>query len=225
MSALVLGATGLCGGFFLKTAVASNKFTEVFTIARRELPSGADNVKQIIEKDSSKWAQLFPESGVKFYFSSLGSTKAAAGSAENFYRIDHDLNIEMAKAAKAKGCTTMVLVSSIGANENSMFPYLKVKGDIERDILALDFDHTIILRPGALLGRQERRKYTEAIVSKIGSAIYGTPLQSLVGNPVYGEDVGKVGVDLALQSAVPGAKFDKVRIVSSAEIRNLASKL
>lgn len=225
MNALVLGATGLCGSFLLKNAVSSNKFSEVFTIARRELPANADNVKQIIETDNKKWGKLFPEYDVKVYFSSLGTTRAAAGSMENFYKIDHDLNIEMAKAAKEKGCTTMVLVSSIGANENSMFPYLKVKGDIEKDVLALNFDHTIILRPGILLGRQEKRRFTESIVSKVGSAIYGTPLQSLMGHPVYGEDVGKVGVDLALQSVAPGAKFGKVRIVSSAEIINLASKI
>lgn len=225
MSALILGATGFCGGFLVKNAVASNKFTEVLTIARRELPFDCDNVKQLTEPDSSKWGQLFPESGVKFYFSSLGTTRAAVGSAENFYKIDHDLNIEMAKAAKAKGCTTMVLVSSIGANERSMFPYLKTKGEIEKDILALDFDHTIILRPGPLLGRPKDRRFAETISSKLGSLFYRTPLQTFLGHPVYGEDVGKVGVDLALQSAVPGAKFDKVKIVNSAEIIDLSSKI
>ncbi|CAR27916.1 hypothetical protein ZYGR_0N04030 [Zygosaccharomyces rouxii] len=225
MSALILGATGLCGGSFLRNAIASDKFTEVFTITRRELPSDADNVKQIVETDSSKWAQLFPETGVKFYFSAFGTTRAAAGSAENFYKIDHDLNVELAKAAKTKGCTTMVLVSSVGANENSMLPYFKDKGEIERDILALDFDHTIILRPGPLLGRQKSKGFLDGITCKLSSAIYGTPLQSLFSHPVYGEDVGKVGVDLALQSAALGAKSEKVRIVTSSEIRDIASKI
>lgn len=225
MSALILGATGLCGGSFLKNAIAGNKFTEVFTITRRELPSEAHNVKQIIEPDSGKWAELFPNSGAKFYFSSLGTTRAAAGSAENFYRIDHDLNVELAQAAKANGCTTMVLVSSLGASENSMFPYFKVKGEIEKDIIALDFDHTIILRPSMLLGRQKGKSALDSLSSKLGASIYRTPLRSLAGHPVYGQDVGKVGIHLALQSAASDVKPDKVRIVTSSEINEIASKI
>lgn len=224
MSALILGATGLCGSSFLKNAVSSNQFAEVFTISRREVPPDLQ-VKQIVETDSSKWAELFPKVDVRYYFSALGTTRAAAGSMENFYKIDHDLNLEIARTAKANGCTTMVLVSSVGSNEGSMLPYFKVKGEIERDIVALDFDHTIILRPGPLLGRKKSKGMLEGISSWVGNAIYKTWLQSVAGYPVYGEDVGKVGVHLALQATANDSETSKVQIVSSSEIIEVASKL
>lgn len=224
MNALVLGATGLCGGSLLRNVNASNKFTEVFTISRRELPS-TSQAKSIVEADSSKWVRLFPKETVNCYFSALGTTRAAAGSAENFYKIDHDLNVEMAKVAKANGCTTMVLVSSVGSNEHSIFPYFRVKGEIERDILALDFDHTIILRPGPLLGREKSKDAIEGIASKMGGAVYKTPLQCIAGYPVHGEEVGKVGVHLALQAEASDSKSCKVQIISSSEIIDISSKV
>lgn len=37
-----------------------------------------------------------------------------------------------------------------------------MKGDIERDILALDFPHTVILKPGLIGGRREESRPAEA---------------------------------------------------------------
>lgn len=37
-----------------------------------------------------------------------------------------------------------------------------MKGEIERDILALDFPHTVILRPGLIGGRREESRPAEA---------------------------------------------------------------
>lgn len=45
-----------------------------------------------------------------------------------------------------------ILVSSGGANANSMMGYPQIKGELEEDFKKLDFEHTIILRPGLLMG-------------------------------------------------------------------------
>lgn len=219
LNALVLGATGLCGSGFLKYAEQSTSFGKVFTITRRELPNPVSNkVDPIVEKNTLEWPKAVPE-GIRVIFSGLATTRAVGGF-ENQYKIDHDLNIELAKTAKEKGCSTCVIVSSGGANDNSRIPYLKLKGDIERDIIALGFEKTIILRPGILLGDRENnhKGFGNSLAVRIGNLFYRSRFQGLIGHPVYGDEVAKVGVKLALDDT----KLEKVQIIESAEILRLA---
>ena len=46
-------------------------------------------------------------------------------------------------------------MSSAGSSSSSHFFYPKMKGELEDAVKALDFDHTVILRPGALLGQRQ----------------------------------------------------------------------
>lgn len=225
MSALILGATGLCGASLLKYSESSNKFPKIYTIARRALPFASSAV-QIVEKDSVKWAQLFPNDDIKFLFTGLATTRGAEGGFDRQYKIDHDLNIELAKVAKEKGCSTIVVVSSVGASESSMFAYFKMKGQIERDILALGFDRTIILRPGGLLGdRSTSKGFATDLAAKISGLFYRTRLQKWMGYPIYGQEVGKVGVYLALHPSTADGKDKKVQIVESSEMLDIAAKI
>lgn len=222
LNAFILGATGLCGSGFLKVAEKSASFAKITTLTRRELPTQhSAKVVSIVNKDSETWGTLIPDE-VNVFFSGLATTRGQAGSQENFYKIDHDMNVDLAKAAKAKGCNTCVIVSSAGANENSRLFYFRVKGEIERDIIALGFDKTIILRPGPLLGDrgQNDKGFLNAASAKIGSYFYRSRLQGLVGHPVYGDEVAKVGVKLATDLTTT----KKVQIVESAEILRLAKE-
>jgi uncharacterized protein YbjT (DUF2867 family) len=113
--ALILGSTGMVGSAILANIRASptSQFSAVDIIARRSPASTAGGipVNEIIEKDTSKWAghvsSLSPVPSV--YFCSLATTRAAAGGFDKQYAIEHDLNIELAKAAKAAGTKTYVL--------------------------------------------------------------------------------------------------------------------
>lgn len=225
MSTLILGATGLCGKAFLKYCEKLPEFGEIHTITRRPLPFESI-ATQRVDEDTTKWGQYIPAENLEYLFTGLATTTGAAGGFDKQYKIDHDLNIELAKVAKKKGCATLVLVSSLGANENSFLPYFRMKGEIERDILALDFDHTIILRPGVLLGERLGSKgWLTDISVKIASFFYRGRLQMLASYPVYGDDVGKVGAHLALKETAPGHSGKKVRIVKSREILQLAESV
>jgi oxidoreductase len=54
---------------------------------------------------------------------------------------------ESAKIAKKLGCKQYHLVSSAGANKNSLFLYPQVKGQVEEAVSNLGFDKTLIYRP------------------------------------------------------------------------------
>ncbi|CUS23012.1 LAQU0S08e00188g1_1 [Lachancea quebecensis] len=218
--ALIIGATGLCGSAFVKYAAKDPSLKEVLTISRRGLNDNyGGNIRSLVLEDSTAWPAAIPEN-FDVLFSGLATTRGEAGK-ENFHKVDYDMNLQLAKSAKEKGYSTYVLVSSTGANANSMFYYMKTKGELERDILALGFERTIILRPGPLLGERKKSKgFLNDLSSKIGSVVYRTRFQSFFGSPVYGEEVGKVGVRLALDAS----NTAKVKIVESAEILRLAEE-
>jgi hypothetical protein len=110
-------------------------------------------LQSIKNSDSSLWPSQFPAS-VNAYFSALGTTRSAAGGFEQQWKIDFDLNLELAKAAKAKGVQTYVLISSNGASASSRFGYMKMKGQLEDEVAKLGFDHCVILRPGLIVGKR-----------------------------------------------------------------------
>ncbi|NXK20446.1 HTAI2 Oxidoreductase, partial [Arenaria interpres] len=90
-------------------------------------------------------------------FCCLGTTKAKAG-AEGFVRVDRDYVVQAAELARAGGCKHFVLQSSQGADHQSRFLYLRVKGEVENLVQAIGFDRCTILRPAMLLcKRQESR--------------------------------------------------------------------
>ncbi|UNI22580.1 Protein fmp52, mitochondrial [Purpureocillium takamizusanense] len=186
-SAAVIGSTGLVGSNILSTLLSVDTFKTVHTISRRAPKATAANLNAIVEEDNSKWgaalAAIAPLPTA--VFSALGTTRAAAGSIENQWKVDHDLNIELATAAKKAGVKTFVFVSSGGTRGflSSSFPYSKMKNGVEDAIKALDFEQAIILRPGMLLGNRGEGRALEGIfqgaVRGLGSISHG--LQDSVG--------------------------------------------
>jgi uncharacterized protein YbjT (DUF2867 family) len=157
MKAAVAGATGFIGTILLDLLKDDPSFEKVSVLSRRpiQLPPKFDVL--VGDVPNLKLAQL------DVAFCSLGTTIAVAGSKEAFYHVDHDLVVSFAKNAKASGATTFVLVSSVGADASSSNFYLKVKGEVERDLEAIGFNSLIILRPSMLMGERKEFRLGELI--------------------------------------------------------------
>ncbi|GMF63443.1 unnamed protein product [[Candida] boidinii] len=121
-SILILGSTGLCGSNFLRlVSEKSSDFAKIVTLSRRKPEINSETNKQvttILESNSDNWPAEFakldlPENGDGIYFSGFGTTRKAAGSAENFKKIDYGVNYDCAKAAKESNkFKTLVLIST-----------------------------------------------------------------------------------------------------------------
>lgn len=190
MQVFVLGATGLVGGHVYQKSLA--KGWQVASVTRRPLTEG----KNIVEADLSKWPAVIETEakGYDAFITAFGTTRAKAGGMDEFRRIDHGTNYEAAKAAKAAGVNTFVLVSLAGALQGSFFPYMDSKGKLENDIIALEFPKTVILRPGALVGdRKESHGWANDLAMRMGAWTHNTPLNFLTyGIPAA--DVATVAV-------------------------------
>ncbi|KAF4125578.1 NAD dependent epimerase/dehydratase family [Geosmithia morbida] len=230
--AAVFGSTGLTGSFTLATLLTSeSQWGPVHTISRRapSNPTSSPSLNSVLESDTSKWASslgsLSPVPQV--VFSSVGTTRVAAGGLEQQWKIDHDLNIEIAKAAKAAGARTFVFISSGGTRgfATSSLPYSRMKNGVEDAVRDLDFDNAVILKPGFINGHREQDRIRnfeglfQTVVGLLGKA-------STAAKDAISQDADVIGraavkaAELAAQGKAP-AKF---WLVSPAEIVKLGRK-
>ncbi|RMZ89184.1 hypothetical protein DV736_g3583, partial [Chaetothyriales sp. CBS 134916] len=228
--ALVVGCTGLVGGQIVTNLLANARvFSPVHTISRRSLPdspattSAAAALQPYTSTDTQSWAphisSISPPPSA--FFSALATTRAAAGGFANQYKLEHGLNIELAKAAKAAGTKIYVLISANGSNKDSFLPYVKMKGQIEEDIKQLGFDHTVILQPGLISGNREESRPTEAVFRAIAAAL-GSLNQKYLKDP-WAQDATVIAraAIAAAEKLQSGKQTDKVWVLGASEIIKL----
>jgi len=136
-------------------------------------------------------------------------------------KIDYDLNLDLAKAAKAAGTKAYVLISTTGATSSSPFGYTKMKGELEDAVKALDFDHTVIVRPGLLVGNRSEMRYAELALRKIAGvmgSVSGNRLKDFWAQDA--EVVAKAAVKAGMD-CIDGKESEKVRVLSQADIVRL----
>jgi uncharacterized protein YbjT (DUF2867 family) len=218
----LVGATGLVGRSFIDLAACRGD-VRLTAISRREfrLPAGARMEMFVAEPDH--WGEVIEAIRPDVLVCALGTTWRKAGREQAAFRaIDHDLVLETARAARAHGVERLIAVSSTGADTASKNFYLKVKGEVERDLAKLGFKRLDILRPGLLRGprRGDRRLGERA-------AIVFSPLIDLFlrGNArryrsIAARTVAEGALALALRKAGGRFKHDNDAILRAA--RSLA---
>ncbi|KAK1771771.1 protein FMP52, mitochondrial [Phialemonium atrogriseum] len=158
-SAAIFGSTGLVGSHILSTLLASESaFATVHTVSRRAPKSEGPKLHAIVEPDTSQWVSKLTSisPAPTTVFSALGTTRAQAGGIAAQWKIDHDLNVELARAAREAGSRAFVFVSSAGTGGLSgMAPYSKMKRGVEEAVEAAGFEHAVVLRPGLIIGDRE----------------------------------------------------------------------
>jgi uncharacterized protein YbjT (DUF2867 family) len=218
-TAVVLGASGLVGGFCLKALVDEADYTRVLTFGRRELPAVMTRAKvtQRVADLGSLKAEDFR--GVQDVFSALGTTIRKAGSQAGFRKVDLELPLRAAQEALKAGAEQFVVVSSVGADPTSKNFYLRTKGELEQELAKLPFRAIHILRPSLLTGKRQEFRLGESL------AIAVAPLLDLLTlgplrryHSIRAETVGK-----AMAGAAKSAK-DGVFIHEFDSIKKLASK-
>lgn len=157
MKAILIGATGATGKDLLELLLKDESFTQVDVFVRRKLEISHNKLNiHVIDFDKpEQWKHLVKGDVL---FSCLGTTLKAAGGKDAQWKIDYEYQYQFAKAAKEKGVTNYVLVSSSGADVNSIIYYTKMKGKLEEAVKALNFLKIIIFNPPILERKNTDRK-------------------------------------------------------------------
>ncbi|KAK3112342.1 Protein fmp52, mitochondrial [Teratosphaeriaceae sp. CCFEE 6253] len=218
-TASLVGSTGLVGSHILSTLSALPNVATIHAFARRELKADA-KLKPVISSDTTTWASQYSADS-QIFFSALGTTRANAGGVEAQRKLDYDFALELARAAKAAGTKAYVVISSAGASSTSPLAYPKMKGELEEAVKALDFDHTVILRPGLIVGERAQTRMFEGGMRKMAWA-----MGSVGGNRL--KDFWAQDVDVIAKAAVKagldcleGKQAAKVVMLDQADIVRL----
>src|SRR5947209_11684979 len=143
-TALLLGGSGLVGGFCLQRLLDDNAYSKLISLGRGELPVSHPKLTQHSIAFESIEALDLP--AIDDVFCALGTTIRKAGSQAAFRRVDLEFPLAAARLGLKSGAKQFVLVSSVGADLKSGNFYLRTKGEVEQAISALPFSGGHIFR-------------------------------------------------------------------------------
>ncbi len=188
-TAVVIGATGLVGKALLVQLLEDKRYKKVVTFSRRDpgLESPKLELHLINFAEKAEWEHLVKGDVL---FSALGTTMKQAGSKEAQYLVDYTFQHQFATAAVQNGVKSLVLISSTGADARSRYFYMRIKGELDRDVQKLKFENTHILRPGPLTGEREQPRGGDGFLKFSMSILNGIGLFKKY-KPISGEDVAK----------------------------------
>ncbi len=215
-AAVLLGATGMVGGYCLERLLGDAAYGRVTTLGRRasgrahpRLVERVGEVERLLDEHAAELAGAD-------VFCCVGTTIAAAGSQEAFRRVDHDIPVKAARVASAAGARHFLLVTAAGADAGSRIFYNRVKGETEAAVAELPFQGVALLRPSLLLGERDERRPAEALAQRVApllSPLLRGPLRRY--RAIHADTVAAAMVRLA-REGVSGT-----RAVESDEIERL----
>ncbi|WP_025716743.1 NAD(P)H-binding protein [Paenibacillus sp. 1-18] len=171
--AVVVGATGLVGGYVVRELLVQKEYGRVMVVGRHPLEIKHPKLEQanIDWEQPQKTASAFE--GADDVFCCLGTTMKKAGSKEQFRRVDLDYPVLTARLGKEAGAGQMLAISSMGANPNSRVFYNRTKGEAEEALAAVGLPALHLFRPSLILGARPERRAGEAAAAVVMKALDG----------------------------------------------------
>jgi uncharacterized protein YbjT (DUF2867 family) len=115
-------------------------------------------------------------------------------------KVDRDLPVKIAELAHKNGLKNIAVISSIGANENSKNYYLRIKGEMEKGILSLNIENTVIVRPSMLFGERKEKRTGEAVGKVVIKAFQPVLTGKLLKyRAIHARDVAKAMILLLME--------------------------
>jgi uncharacterized protein YbjT (DUF2867 family) len=161
--AIVFGATGFIGSHLLSDLLDDPDYAQIIGVVRRPLTLSHPKLTVLIG-DLASLPALKPQLVADEIFIALGTTRKHTPDETEYYKVDHDYAVLAAETAKANGARSVFVVTAAGANAKSGMFYIRTKGEVERDILALGFDYTHIFRPSMILGQRDENRPRERLI-------------------------------------------------------------
>ncbi len=194
---IVFGATGLIGSHLVKELIKNPDTSRIIIYSRSSLKiSHYKIVERIIDLD--ELIDFDPQDNPHAVYCCLGTTLKKAGSKEMFKKVDHDYPVKIAQMAKKNGIKQYIVISSIGADAGSRNFYLRVKGEMENDVLNIGIPRTIFFRPSFLLGKRDEFRLGEE-VGKVMIKLINPFLRGKLKKykPIKAKDIAKAMVNIS----------------------------
>ncbi|MET6989397.1 nucleoside-diphosphate sugar epimerase [Sediminicola arcticus] len=165
-TAIILGATGLTGGFLLNILLGMNYYKKVIIFSRSTIgfthPKLEENLIDLLTLEAH--SEKFKADEV---FCCIGTTKAKTPNKETYKKIDYGIPLSAAKLCKQNSIPTFIVISALGANANSGIFYNRIKGEMEEDVLKCTIPKAHILQPSLIGGKREEKRVGEWVFKQL----------------------------------------------------------
>jgi len=196
-TALLFGASGLVGGHLLNQIISNNNYSKIKVFAR-SVPQISDPKIEIIETDFNNLENHKEDIKGDDCFFCIGTTKQNSPNKNEYQRVELDIPKKIAQIAKSNSVNSFVFISSGYADPKSSGDYLKFKGEVEEELIKLNFPKLGIVRPSFLLGNRKEKRIIEKIgifIFKLLSPLFVGPLKKM--KPIQSETVARAMVNIS----------------------------
>lgn len=215
--AILIGATGLTGGFLLDGLLMNDHFDEVITYGRKATGKQHQKLKEV-EVDIVQSEDWLADLNGDVVFCCIGTTKAKTPDQEKYKAIDYGVPVKLAQACKQNGIPHIVVISALGANPKSSVAYNQIKGEMERDVLAEGVDHTYLLEPSLIMGNRDEKRVGEKIAQVVMPLFHCLMIGGLKKyRAIKSTDIALAMLNLSLQNEHPSGR------IPSDEIKRIAA--
>ena len=204
---VIIGATGMVGGYALRYALQDAAVGSVTAIVRRKLDISHPKLQEVLHRDFADCSSLSRVlSGQDAAVFCLGAYTAAVSDTE-LRRITVDYTTEFARVLHDNSpSAAFSFLSGSGADSTgrSRVPFARYKGEAENALLAAGFPRVYLFRPAYIYPVEPRKEPNFSY--RLLRAIYPA-FQLLFPNQVIrADDLARAMVDVAVQGTDRGAK-------------------
>jgi uncharacterized protein YbjT (DUF2867 family) len=158
---VIVGATGMVGGYVLRHALENSAVGSVMSIGRRKLGISHPKLTEALHRDFADCSALAETlSGQDAAVFCLGAYSGAVSDAE-FHTITVDYAVEFARVLRGSSPgAAFSFLSGSGADPTgrSRIPFARYKGEAENALLAAGFPRVYLFRPAYIYPVEPRKE-------------------------------------------------------------------
>jgi uncharacterized protein YbjT (DUF2867 family) len=199
-SLVILGATGMVGGYALRCALDNSAVRSVISIGRKKLGISHPKLKEVLHQNFADCSTLADTlSGQDAAVYCLGTYTGSVSDVE-LRKITVDYTIEFARVLRASSPgATLSFLSGSGADPTgrSRLAFARYKGEAENALLATGFPRVYIFRPAYIYPLEPRKEPN--FNYRLLRSIYPVFRVLFPNQVIRADDLGRVMVDVAVR--------------------------
>jgi len=219
---VIVGATGMVGGYALRHALEHPAVGRATSIGRRKLGISHPKLKEVLHPDFADCSALAEAlSGQDAAVFCLGAYTGAVPDAK-LRTITVDYTIEFARVLHGSSPdATFSFLSGSGADPTgrSRMPFARYKGEAERALLAAGFLRVYIFRPAYIYPVEQRKEPN--LSYRLLRAVYPAFRALFPNQVIRADDLAGAMVDVALR----GTGEQRRLVFENREIRTMVESL
>ena len=206
---VIVGATGMVGGYALRYALEHLAIRSVTAIVRRNLGISHPKLKEVLHRDFADCSALAEAlSGQDAAVFCLGTYTGAVSDAQ-LRTITVDYTIEFARVLRGGSPdAAFSLLSGSGADPTgqSRMAFARYKGQAENALLALGFPHVYIFRPAYIYPVEPRKEPNFSY--RLLRWIYPVFRTLFPNQVIRADDLARAMVDVVVLRTAEGPIFE-----------------